>query len=184
MSCFCVAAGSRSRRCRCCEIQGGGIFEDVTHSSGLGVPIAGESAAWGDFNNDGKIDVFVCGEYKSGSDSSGSSQPGDPPDPRNKCRLYRNQGDGKFVDVASVAGVTNDRFAKGAVWGDYDDDGLLDLFVSNMNESSRLYHNEGNERSRMSPSRRDSLLPKTPIRFRAFLACSGTLTMTGGWICS
>ena len=124
---------------------GGGIFEDVTHSSGLGVPIASESAAWGDFNNDGKIDVFVCGEFKSRSSSSGSSQPGDPPDPRNKCRLYRNQGDGKFVDVASVAGVTNDRFAKGAVWGDYDDDGLLDLFVSNFGESSRLYHNEGNE---------------------------------------
>ena len=140
----------------------GGIFEDVTHSSGLVVPIASESAAWGDFNNDGKIDVFVCGEFRSRSSSSGSSQPGDPPDPRNKCRLYRNQGDGKFVDVASVAGVTNDRFAKGAVWGDYDDDGLLDLFVSNIGESSRLYHNEGNERFKDVTEEAGLLTPDDP----------------------
>ena len=116
--------------------QGDGVFEDVTHSSGLGEPIASESAAWGDFNNDGLVDVFVCGEFK-GKDRLA--------DPRNRCRLYRNQGNGKFVDVAAAAGVTNERFAKGAVWGDYDDDGLIDLFVSNMGESSRLYHNEGNE---------------------------------------
>ena len=107
----------------------------MTYSSGLGVPIASESAAWGDYNNDGLVDVYVCGEFKSGNSA----------DPRNKCRLYRNQGNGKLVDVASAAGVTNERFAKGTVWGDYDDDGLLDLFVSNMGESSRLYHNEGNE---------------------------------------
>ena len=147
---------------------GGGIFEDVTHSSGLGVPIAGESAAWGDYNNDGKIDVFVCGEFRSRSSSSGSSQPGDPPDRRNKCRLYRNQGDGKFVDVASVAGVTNDRFAKGAVWGDYDDDGLLDLFVSNMYESSRLYHNEGNERFKDVTEEAGLLTPDDPYALSSF----------------
>ncbi len=115
--------------------QGNGVFEDATHSSGLGEPIASESAAWGDYNNDGLVDVFVCGEFKDKEHA----------DSRNRCRLYRNQGKGKFVDVASAAGVTNERFAKGAVWGDYDDDGLLDLFVSNMGEASRLYHNEGNE---------------------------------------
>ncbi len=114
--------------------QGNGVFEDATHSSGLGEPIASESAAWGDYNNDGLVDVFVCGEFKDKEN-----------DLRNRCRLYRNQGKGKFVDIASAAGVTNERFAKGAVWGDYDDDGLLDLFVSNMGEASRLYHNEGNE---------------------------------------
>ena len=51
---------------------GGGVFEDVTHSSGLGVPIASESAAWGDFNNDGQVDVFVCGEFKRSCEISHS----------------------------------------------------------------------------------------------------------------
>ena len=41
------------------------------------------------------------------------------------------------------AGVTNGRYAKGSAWGDYDGDGRLDLFVSNMGQECRLYHNEG-----------------------------------------
>jgi hypothetical protein len=123
---------------------GNGVFEDVTISSGLGMPISSESAAWGDYNNDGLVDIFVCGEFAHPSDAHPSSTG----DARNRCRLYRNEGHGKFVDVAVEAGLTNDRYAKGAVWGDYDDDGLLDLFVSNMGDQSRLYHNEGNERFR------------------------------------
>src|SRR5205823_11676063 len=58
-------------------------------------------------------------------------------------RHYRNRGDGTFVDVAAAAGVTNERCGKGAAWGDYDGDGRLDLFVSNMGRSCRLFHNEG-----------------------------------------
>ena len=44
--------------------KGGGVFEDVTSASGLGVPIATESAAWGDYDNDGQLDLFVCGEHR------------------------------------------------------------------------------------------------------------------------
>ena len=58
--------------------------------------------------------------------------------------MYHNRGDGTFVDVAATAGVLNERCAKGVAWGDYDQDGRQDLFVSNMNGVSRLYHNEGN----------------------------------------
>ena len=43
--------------------KGGGVFEDVTHASGLGEPISSESAAWGDYDNDGWLDLFICGEY-------------------------------------------------------------------------------------------------------------------------
>ena len=71
------------------------------------------------------------------------SRAGPEPDPRNRCRLYHNQGDGTFVDVAAQAGVENERCAKGSAWGDYDGDGRLDLFVSNMGGPRRLYHNEG-----------------------------------------
>jgi hypothetical protein len=125
--------------------KGQGVFEDMTIASGLGEPIASESAAWGDYNNDGFIDVFVCGEFHKNEAPTGEGQSLSRALSRNLCRLYRNRGDGTFVDVAAGAGVTNGRFAKGAVWGDYDNDGRLDLFVSNLNDTGRLYHNEGNE---------------------------------------
>ena len=90
----------------------------------------------------GSLDVFVCGEYLP---------PGDAPshtdgDARNRCRLYHNQGDGTFKNVADAAGVTDLRCAKGSAWGDYDGDGRIDLFVSNMGQPCRLYHNEGGGR--------------------------------------
>ncbi len=64
-------------------------------------------------------------------------------DRRNRCRLYRNRGDGTFLNVAEHAGVENDRYAKGAAWGDYDADGFLDLYVANFSGGNRLYHNRG-----------------------------------------
>lgn len=118
--------------------KGNGVFEDVTIKSGLGLPIATESAAWGDFDNDGLVDLFVCGEYLPLNSSVKT-----PPDPRNRCRLYHNLGQGKFVDIAASAGVVNEQHSKGSAWGDYDGDGRLDLFVSNMNTACQLYHNEG-----------------------------------------
>jgi len=109
---------------------GGGHLEDVTLAAGLGEPIATQSAAWGDFDNDGLLDLFVAGEFHDR-----------PFDPRNRCRLYRNRGDGTFTDVAERAGVRNERWAKGAAWGDYDGDGFLDLYVSNFDAPNRLYRN-------------------------------------------
>ena len=43
--------------------KGAGVFEDVTLACGLGEPIQTEAAAWGDYDNDGRLDLFVCGEY-------------------------------------------------------------------------------------------------------------------------
>ena len=110
----------------------GGRFDDVTLSAGLGEPIATQAAGWADYDNDGHVDLYVAGEF-------------DPqrPDRRNRGRLYHNRGDGTFEDVAEAAGVTNDRFGKGVAWGDYDDDGRPDLFVSNLGQPRRLYHNRG-----------------------------------------
>jgi tetratricopeptide (TPR) repeat protein len=121
--------------------KGGGAFEDVTLAAGLGEPIATESAAWGDYDNDGRLDLFVCGEYlpPGGVEDASTFQP----DSRNRCRLYHNRGDGTFEEVAEKAGVTNERCGKGSAWGDYDGDGRLDLFVSNMGQPCRLYHNQG-----------------------------------------
>jgi len=113
--------------------KGDGVFDDVTVSAGLGEPIASQSAAWGDYDNDGLLDLYVAGEY----------DPRQAATPQNLCRLYRNRGDGTFENVAEKAGVQNAGFAKGVAWGDYDDDGDLDLYVSNMMGPNRLYRNNG-----------------------------------------
>jgi hypothetical protein len=128
---------------------GDGRFADVTEAAGMAVPIACQGAAWGDYDNDGWVDVYVVGEYHALGGTEGSSAwatTGLQADARNYCRLYHNRGDGTFEDVAEVADVSNYSFAKGAAWGDYDDDGDLDLFVSNNGAPCRLYRNDGRGR--------------------------------------
>jgi hypothetical protein len=110
----------------------GGRFEDVTLAAGLGEPIATQAAGWADYDNDGRLDLYVAGEFDAAR-----------PDPRNRGRLYHNRGDGTFEDLAARAGVTNDRFGKGVAWGDYDDDGRPDFYVANLGQPGRLYHNRG-----------------------------------------
>ncbi|QEH35364.1 FG-GAP repeat protein [Aquisphaera giovannonii] len=124
---------------------GGGRFEDVTRAAGMAEPIASKSAAWGDYDDDGLVDVYVAGEFYPNADRRVADTNPAPraTDPRNRGRLYRNNGDGTFTDVAARAGVLNERWAQGAAWGDYDDDGKLDLFVSNRQAGNRLYRNNG-----------------------------------------
>ena len=125
---------------------GKGTFTDVTVESGLANPIACQSVAWGDYDKDGHLDLYVCGEYtpaQSAAAAAGTYSYKGGPDPHNFCRLYHNNGNGKFTDVADSAGIRNERRAKGASWGDYDNDGRLDLYVSNSGQENRLYHNNG-----------------------------------------
>ena len=104
----------------------GGTFTDVTRESGLSSALyRTHSAAWADFDNDGFVDVFV------GHEEAPSS-------------LFRNVGNGTFVDVAKAAGVNRTAFTKGAAWGDYDNDGYPDLYVSNYVGENFLYHNDLN----------------------------------------
>lgn len=112
--------------------KGDGTFDDVTVNAGLGEPIATQSATWGDYDLDGDLDLYVAGEYHDRNSTA-----------LNHNRLYRNNGDGTFVDVAEKAGVTNQAWAKGVVFGDYNNDGKPDLYVSNMNGFNRLYKNLG-----------------------------------------
>ena len=109
---------------------GNGKFEDVAYFAGIaGSDFPSMAAGWADFDNDGWLDLFV------GNESSD--------DQRAPCQLFRNNGDGTFTNVARKAGVTNERFAKAATWGDYNNDNWPDLYVSNFGSPNRLYRNNG-----------------------------------------
>jgi enediyne biosynthesis protein E4 len=98
---------------------GRGRFTDVTAGSGLDVSLYGMGVAVGDYDNDGRVDVFIT--------AVGGN------------RLFHSESGGKFRDVTAEAGVggsTND-WSTCAAWIDYDNDGRLDLFVGNYIRWSR-----------------------------------------------
>ena len=117
----------------------GTVFTNITDTTGVsGLEIEGHSrsGATGDFNNDGRLDLFVC-------------------DDEDVNRLYRNDGDGLWQDVAPQLNLSDSKpgdasfdASSTAVWGDYDNDGDLDLFVSSMGgltdqrSENHLYRNE------------------------------------------
>ncbi len=92
-----------------------GTFSDVTEKAGLAGRGFGMGVAVGDYNNDGHEDIFVVGVHGN--------------------QLYRNNGDGTFADVTEQAGFNLPSLKKfwsiAAAWIDYDNDGRLDLFISN-----------------------------------------------------
>ena len=110
----------------------GGVFVDVTHRAGIADPRPTQSAAFGDFNGDGLLDLFVANESLVKFDGTC-----DYPD-----QLYINQGNGTFVDTATDAGIEGDRYSKGVTAGDYDNDGDLDLYISNLGPN-QLFQNQG-----------------------------------------
>ncbi|MSO21775.1 MAG: VCBS repeat-containing protein [Acidobacteria bacterium] len=119
---------------------GEGTFEDVTETAGLLSFRPTQAAAWGDYDNDGWIDLFVGNE----SDNTDT----------HPCQLYHNNKDGTFTDVAARVGVSAIGYVKGVAWGDYDNDGRLDLYVSRMGHANILFRNEGpkNEVKRVKKS--------------------------------
>ncbi len=130
---------------------GNGTFTDALAGSGLDVEMYGIGIAVGDYDNDGKPDIYI------------TALEGD--------RLFHNLGNFKFKDVTAASGIKNAAFGTSAAWLDYDRDGKLDLFVANYvqwtqqgdlkcsldgvsksyctpesykGQSSRLFHNLGN----------------------------------------
>jgi len=93
---------------------------------------AGPGVCIADYNGDGWPDIYFVG----GGDLHGRSIPA-------RNALYRNNGDGTFTDVTEAAGVLGTGFGLGCVWGDYDNDGRPDLYVTQYGKNL-LYHNNGN----------------------------------------
>jgi hypothetical protein len=129
---------------------GDGTFADVTKAAGVGTSSLSTSCAFADIDNDGLLDLFVT-NYVDPEDNSkvcGDSQV------RAYCRpdvykgapnvLYRNNGNGTFVDVTRAAGLyRSGGKGLGVVFADYDDDGRIDFFVANDLVPNFLFHNEG-----------------------------------------
>jgi len=109
---------------------GSGSFEDVSDAGPVLEAARSQSAAWGDYDNDGYLDLFVPRTAQEAGDGADDS-------------LWRNNGDGTFSRI-EAGSVGNDGLSSwGAAWGDYDNDGFLDLAVAGF--PGRLYHNSGNQ---------------------------------------
>jgi hypothetical protein len=105
---------------------GDGTFSKV--SSIVAVQSLALAGAWADFNNDGLPDLFVANGFNTSTPNF----------------LYQNLGGGGFKRVSGTNFVSAARGSVGAAWGDYDNDGFLDVFVANYGQSNELYHNNGN----------------------------------------
>ncbi len=112
--------------------RGDGTFEDVTVKAGLASRHPTSSAAWADFNLDGKLDLFVG--HESAVASGGTSH---------RSELFLNNGDGTFTEVSHAVGIDVDAFVKGVTWGDVNNDGLPDLYISVLGGPNRLFINKG-----------------------------------------
>jgi tetratricopeptide (TPR) repeat protein len=110
---------------------GDGTFADVTIEAGLLSFFPTQAAAWGDFNQDGWLDLFIGNEAKTNN-----------PVP---SELYLNKGDGTFVNIAPQVKLDFQAFVKGCAWGDFNNDNLPDLFVSVMAGPNMLFMNEGGQ---------------------------------------
>jgi hypothetical protein len=109
---------------------GDGTFTDVTIESGLLSFHPTQAATWADFNNDGWLDLFI------GNETQSLKHP-------HFAQLYINNQDGTFTDVAQQSFGTITNFTKGAVAGDYNNDGWPDIFVSNFDGRRILLKNNG-----------------------------------------
>ena len=140
---------------------GNSTFTDVTSKASIGDDPKHWSTgcAWADYDNDGYVDLFVAGYVDL--DLNNLPDPGT----NQYCRyrglpvncgprglkgardyLYHNNGNGTFTEVSAKAGVEDKPgyYGMGCVWSDFDNDGLVDLYVANDSTPNYLYHNNGN----------------------------------------
>ena len=110
--------------------RGDGTFEDVTEAAGLLFSAPTQCGAWGDFDNDGRLDLFIGIESSKVPGFDIPLFQNLPARPARRCKLFHNNGNGKFTDVAALAGVDMVGYVKGAAWGDIDNDGFPELAVA------------------------------------------------------
>ena len=117
--------GDKAGPASLCGNNGDGTFTDMAKKAGVNDNRDGRCSAFFDYDNDGDLDLYTLS-------ATGSTN-----------RLYRNNGDGTFTDVAWEAGVFIPSNSERLTVGDYDNDGYMDIFVMPWNGARILYHNNG-----------------------------------------
>ncbi|MEO5819099.1 MAG: CRTAC1 family protein [Vicinamibacteraceae bacterium] len=129
---------------------GGWRFSDVTAKAGVPGMVESFPAMWFDYDNDGWLDLFVASYLGQGEDVAadylGIETKAD------RCRLYRNKGDGTFEDVTRASGLWKVVLGMGLNYGDLDNDGWLDFYIGTGNPAystlvpNRMFRNEAGKR--------------------------------------
>lgn len=140
-------------RNRLFQNNGNGTFTDITDKAGVAAPNWSTCATWFDYDNDGRLDLFVSNfvQYSaSGSVFCGDNKQGRryyciprvfKPRPSS---LFHNEGNGRFADVSKASGIASALGKSfGAVATDINNDGLMDLFVANDTMANHLFVNKG-----------------------------------------
>lgn len=107
-------------------------FTDVTEAAGMLSLHPTQTAAWADFDGDGWVDLFVG--HESNAKESHPSE------------LWRNNRDGTFTNVAPALGLADMGYVKGVAWGDFNNDGRPDLYISRKGSTNSLFRNDGAKR--------------------------------------
>jgi len=130
--------------------KGDGTFEDATQEAGLAYVGHSQTAVFFDFDNDGYLDLFVTNTaHWTSNENAGHHFAGAAQwqqlieSPLEHNILYHNNRDGTFTDVTAKAGLAGKGWGGDVAVFDYDNDGRLDLLVTNMFGMSQLYHNNG-----------------------------------------
>jgi hypothetical protein len=129
---------------------GTGVFEDRSAESGLGMPsmpYTSFGTAWFDYDNDGCLDIFIAnGEVQT---IDALARAGDPYPLHQPNQLFRNLGNGRIEEVTHTAGAVFQlsEVSRGAAFGDVDNDGDVDVLVTNNNGPARLLINQVGNRN-------------------------------------
>ena len=128
---FITRLGFYAGECQLFRNNRNGTFTDVTSEAGLKFWGPAFAPSWVDYDGDGLLDLFIPNNL------------GGLFERKTPNRLFHNNGDGTFTDMADAAGLSTSWPTIGAAWGDYDNDGRPDLFLSNGLGRSQLYRNNG-----------------------------------------